>query len=107
MGLNNNTVRVFQVTTLGLMLRERYLNFIQKLNNNDLIDWIEIKDELNGHYAEYLLPTGIMANNLDTLLTRGEQTAVGTYTFNFADMEDDHIQELEEAGYLQFIDPIE
>lgn len=113
MGIKNNTIQTVIVTALGLQLRNRYLEFMQKLSNNDLIDWNEIREELNGHYNEYLMPTGIMADNIDTIMKRCEFHAISInpdsankteYAFNFADMEDDAIQELIEAGYIKILD---
>ena len=109
MGIQNNTVRSVIVTALGLALQQRYLKFMQMLANNDMVDWNEIKEELNGHYGDYLLPTGIMARNIDRIMTECETYAnqpgpVIEYAFNFANMEDDSIMELIDAGYIKILE---
>lgn len=117
MGIQNNTVQACIITERGQQLKARYLKFMKELNDNDLIDWVEIKEELNGHYGEYLLPNGIIARNIDRISTECEGSPWNTtipvpgkvdtwfagYKFNFANMEDDDIQELLDGGYIQII----
>jgi len=103
MGIKINHVGVCRVTDSGNKVLQDYLNLKTTLKNNEFFDWDEIKDELNGNFNDFLLPRGIMANNLQKIVSTGkrlEHIGLNIYQFNYADVEDDDLQELFDEGYL-------
>lgn len=79
-----------------------------ELNHSTLIDFPAIKEKLNGSFNDYLMPDGLMASNLQRIDEDCDSKALVNiyhhYTYNLANMEDDHIQELLDNGYIEIID---